>query len=63
MERRTFLGGSGTGGMAMVHAPNLTGHASDPTSDLPAEFRPSAYALPPSEFSPFTTPDYYTYSG
>ena len=31
-------------------------------SDLPAKFTPSAYAVPSTKYSPFTTPDYYTYA-
>ena len=31
-------------------------------SDLPSRFTPSAYSLPSSHYSPFTTPDYYTYA-
>ena len=30
-------------------------------SDLPSKFTPTAYSLPSSKYSPFTTPDYYTY--
>lgn len=60
MERRAFLGGAAGGGLALNSqspAPEQRGK-----SDLPARFTPSAYALPASEFSPFTIPDYYTYA-
>ena len=32
------------------------------SSDLPAKFTPSAFAVPSTKYSPFTTPDYYTYA-
>src|SRR5262245_21222901 len=67
MERRKFLGRSVAGGMAL----GLAGAAkplpaaetaSGRRSDLPSKFTPSAYSLPSSNYSPFTTPDYYTFA-
>ena len=31
-------------------------------SDLPSRFTPSAYSVPSTKYSPFSTPDYYTYA-
>jgi len=56
MERRTFLGSPAA---ALGAAPHATG---GPPGELPPKFIPTAYALPRSGYSPFTTPDYYTYA-
>jgi len=32
------------------------------STDLPSKFTPSAHSLPHSQFSPFTTPDYFTFA-
>src|SRR5947208_11855930 len=71
MERRKFLRRSIAGGMASGVAAGFAG-ALKPAraaqagngrqSDLPSKFTPSAYSLPSSKYSPFTTPDYYTYA-
>lgn len=60
MERRKFLQGSIAGGTA-------AGGAGVPVeaaqrSELPAKYTPTAYSVPRSAYSPFTTPDYYTYA-
>ena len=36
--------------------------SSGPTSELPSKFTPSAHSIPHSNYSPFTTPDYYTFA-
>ncbi len=64
MHRRTFLrrsaaGGVGLSGGAALAAP---AHAPAQSSDLPPRFTPAAYPVPSSGYSPFTTPDYYTYA-
>jgi len=57
MDRRGFLSRSATAGMA------LGGTAARPhPAGLPEKFTPAAYANPSSGYSPFTTPDYYTYA-
>ncbi|MBI3698133.1 MAG: hypothetical protein HY238_25270, partial [Acidobacteria bacterium] len=67
MERRSFLGRSIAGGIALGGAPALS--PSPPAqapgrrpSDLPSQLTPTAYANRSSGYSPFTTPDYYTYA-
>src|SRR5215813_8288418 len=67
MERRKFLrrsmaGGLGAGfaGVAKPLAGAQT--ASGRQSDLPSKFTPTAYSLPSSKYSPFATPDYYTFA-
>src|SRR5437879_11967590 len=67
MERRKFLRRSMAGGMALGIAGAVTPApgaqaASGPHSDLPSKSTPAAYSLPSSKYSPFTTPDYYTYA-
>ena len=67
MERRKFLRRSMAGGMALGVAgavkPSAGAQAaSGQHSDLPSKFTPAAYSLPSSRYSPFTTPDYYTYA-
>src|SRR5437667_11650069 len=57
MERRKFLRRSAAGGMALASAGPVTAK-----SDLPSKFTPTAYARPTSNYSPFTTPDYYTFT-
>src|SRR5437879_6361546 len=67
MERRKFLRRSMAGGMALGIAGGVkpapgAQAASGRHSDLPSKFTPAAYSLPSSKYSPFTTPDYYTYA-
>jgi LmbE family N-acetylglucosaminyl deacetylase len=67
MKRRKFLGGSlagGTvlGGLAGLKHPLAAQVAARRSSDLPAQFTPSAYSVPSTKYSPFTTPDYHTYA-
>ncbi len=69
MDRRKFLAGSSLTGLALggagaaSAAPQAAaGGEARPGSDLPARFTPCAYRLPSSGYSPFTTPDYYTYA-
>ena len=63
MKRRDLLGRTVAGGLAFG---GMTALAQTPPgrprSDLPAKFTPSAYAVPSTKYSPFTTPDYYTYA-
>src|SRR5215831_16277518 len=67
MQRRKFLGrtmasGVALGGLAGV-TPQLAGQAAGKRrSDLPSQFVPSAYSVPSTKYSPFTVPDYYTYT-
>jgi LmbE family N-acetylglucosaminyl deacetylase len=60
MERRKFLKGSLAGGA--VAPAGAAEPAQSRTSSLPAKFTPTAYSVPKSAYSPFTTPDYYTYA-
>src|SRR5437867_1599940 len=67
MERRKFLrrsiaGGMGLGIVGAVKPSAGAQAASGRHSDLPSKFTPAAYSLPSSKYSPFTTPDYYTYA-
>src|SRR5712692_3404509 len=67
MKRRRFLGGSIAGGFALGGAsapgPAASGQAAAArSSDLPLNVTPTAYANRSSGYSPFTTPDYYTYA-
>ena len=59
MERRKFLGRSVAGGIALGGGPVWSQGRS---ADLPARFTPAAWANRSSGYSPFTTPDYYTYA-
>lgn len=60
MERRKFLRRSLAGGAAagLVAAQAPSGRS----PDLPARFTPTAHSIPHSHYSPFTTPDYYTFA-
>ena len=62
MKRRELLGGSIAGGLALGSMSALARTPERPRSDLPAKFAPSAYAVPSTQYSPFATPDYYTYA-
>ena len=62
MKRRELLGGSIAGGLALGSTAALAQTPERPRSDLPAKFTPSAYAVPSTKYSPFATPDYYTYA-
>ena len=65
MNRRTFFSGPVAGSVAIGGASALqNGVAQAPGShsDLPSRFTPSAYSVPSTKYSPFTTPDYYTYA-
>src|SRR5262249_3828705 len=57
-ERRKFLGRSMAGGIALGGA----AAARAQRSELPSKFTPAAHSLPHSDYSPFTTPDYFTYA-
>ncbi len=67
MKRRRFLGRSLAGGIALGAVPAL--HPSPSPQEagrsprtLPPNVTPTAYANRSSGYSPFTTPDYYTYA-
>src|SRR3954466_13150383 len=62
MKRRELLGGSVAGGLALGSMAAFAQSARSPRSDLPAKFTPSAFSVPSTKYSPFTTPDYYTYT-
>src|SRR3954468_497727 len=62
MKRRELLAGSIAGGLALGSTAALAQTPDRPRSDLPAKFTPSAYAVPSTKYSPFATPDYYTYA-
>ena len=67
MKRRTLLGGSVAGGMALGGAEALgsssqTQAADSARSALPPGVIPSAYAVPHSEYGQFGTPDYFAYA-
>ena len=62
MKRRELLGGSIAGGLALGSTAALSQTPVRPRSDLPPKFTPSAYAVPSTKYSPFATPDYYTYA-
>ena len=67
MKRRTLLGGSVAGGMALGGAGALgsssqTQAADSARSALPPGVIPSAYAVPHSEYGQFGTPDYFGYA-
>jgi len=59
MQRRTFLGTSVAAGPALGGSATADAGLSP---ELPPKFTPTAYAVPHSAYSPFTTPDYYTYA-
>src|SRR5690349_7978243 len=66
MQRRKFLrgsvaGGAALGGLAAARALDAQ-QAARRHSDLPSKFTPSAYSVPSTKYSPFTTPDYQTYA-
>ena len=67
MQRRNFLaqslaGGAALGSVAATPAAQQTASGGGRSSDLPSKFTPTAYANNRSGYSPFTTPDYYTYA-
>src|SRR6476660_7487873 len=63
MKRRELLSGSMAGGLAFGGMAALGAQTpAHPPSDLPTKFTPSAYKVPSSKYSPFTTPDYYTFT-
>ena len=66
MQRRKFLGGSAAAGLALGPAgAQQTGRTPAPSglsSALPPEVSPAAYSNRRSDYSPFTTPDYYTWT-
>src|SRR3954468_17236541 len=62
MKRRELLAGSIAGGLALGSTAALAQTPERPRSDLPPKFSPSAFSVPSTKYSPFTTPDYYTYA-
>jgi LmbE family N-acetylglucosaminyl deacetylase len=64
MKRRKFIAASAAGGLAgNAAAPAQQSSGRAPSSRaLPAGITPAAFANPRSGYSPFTTPDYYTYA-
>jgi LmbE family N-acetylglucosaminyl deacetylase len=64
MKRRKFLTASAAGGMATnaIPASQQTDRSTPRTRSLPAGVAPAAFANTRSGYSPFTTPDYYTYT-
>ena len=60
MKRRRFIGGSMVGGIPMAAAAEQAGVKRGRA--LPAGVAPAAFANVRSGYSPFTTPDYYTYA-
>ena len=66
MRRRKFLGRSLAGGVALGAAPALSPlpppQEAGRRSSLPSNVTATAYANRSSGYSPFTTPDYYTYA-
>src|SRR6476661_11025322 len=62
MKRRQLLGGSMAGGLTLGSMAAFAQTTVRPRSDLPPKFVPSAFAVPSTKYSPFTTPDYYTYA-
>lgn len=66
MQRRKFLGGSVATGIALPAARAQQGPRGRderaPGAALPPGIVPTAYANRRSDYSPFTTPDYYTYA-
>ncbi len=59
MRRRKFLGASAAAPAAFPVAAPTPAPAK---TKLPGAIRPAAYANPNSGYSPFTTPDYYSYT-
>ncbi len=67
MERRKFLGRAAAGGLALGGSAGRGGTSGAPAAAklseaLPPGVTPSAYTVPHSGYSPFTTPDYLTYT-
>src|SRR6516225_7304025 len=67
MQRRRFLSRSVAGGMAVGFGATLKAAdgAQSPSGrscDLPSKFTPAAHSISHSNYSPFTTPDYYTFA-
>jgi hypothetical protein len=62
MQRRNFLTRSMAGGMAAGLGATLKPAHGQSSSDLPPKFAPSAHSIPHSPYSPFTTPDCYTFA-
>jgi LmbE family N-acetylglucosaminyl deacetylase len=62
MKRRELLRTSVAGGLALGGMAASAQTAGHPHSDLPSKFTPSAFAVPSTKYSPFTTPDYFTYA-
>jgi LmbE family N-acetylglucosaminyl deacetylase len=58
LKRRRFLGT----GIAAGTAAQAAQFAQPRSRDLPANITPAAYSNPPSRFSPFATPDYFTFA-
>jgi LmbE family N-acetylglucosaminyl deacetylase len=57
-----MAGGIALGSMAALQKPGMAQESARANSDLPPKFTPSAYSVPSTKYSPFTTPDYYTYA-
>jgi LmbE family N-acetylglucosaminyl deacetylase len=64
MRRRKFLEATASGGFALGQAAQTPAEAQTGAGQtaLPARVTPAAYANQRSGYSPFTTPDYYTYT-
>jgi LmbE family N-acetylglucosaminyl deacetylase len=64
MKRRRFITASAAGGLAAgsTSAAQQPSGAADQRAPLPHGIAPAAYANVKSGYSPFTTPDYYTYT-
>jgi LmbE family N-acetylglucosaminyl deacetylase len=67
MKRRKFLGrsmaaGAVLGGAESLSLPGVATAAQTERANLPPRVTASAYSLRRSSYSPFTTPDYYTYA-
>jgi LmbE family N-acetylglucosaminyl deacetylase len=54
--------GMALGGAAALQAPQPAHAAQSQPSDLPSKFTPAAFSVRKSAYSPFTTPDYYTFA-